>query len=144
MANSESLISRLRKKSPSTSLILSSKLSMRNLVLLLVLVPLAAISQELNCKVTINADQVQTTDRTVFKDMERAFATFLNTRKWTGDSFKNHERINCSIFLNIGKMPSIGSFVASAQITSARPVYNGNYETVVLNFADREWVFEYI
>lgn len=41
-------------------------------------------------------------------------------------------------------MPSIGSFVANAQITAARPVYNGNYESVLLNFADREWEFEYI
>ena len=36
-------------------------------------------------------------------------------------------------------MPSIGSFIASAQITVARPVYNSNYETVLMNFADREW-----
>jgi hypothetical protein len=103
-----------------------------------------ALSQELNCKVTINADQIQTSDRTVFKDMERAIATFLNTRKWTSDTYKINERINCGIFLNIGKMPSIGVFSASAQITVARPVYNSNYETVLLNFADRDWEFEYI
>jgi hypothetical protein len=41
-------------------------------------------------------------------------------------------------------MPSIGNFIASAQITAARPVYGSNYETVLLNFADREWEFEYI
>jgi hypothetical protein len=103
-----------------------------------------AFSQELNCKVTINADQIQTSDRNVFKDMERAIATFLNTRKWTGDTYKINERINCGIFLNISKMPSIGVFSASAQITVARPVYNSNYETVLLNFADRDWEFEYI
>jgi len=102
------------------------------------------LAQELNCKVTINADQIQTSDRAIFKDMERAFATFLNTRKWTNDSYQNHERINCNLFLNISRMPSIGNFVANAQITSARPVFNSNYETVVLNFADREWEFEYI
>jgi len=100
--------------------------------------------QELNCKVTINADQVQTSDRGIFKDMERAIALFMNTRKWTNDSYKNHERINCAIFLNISRMPSIGSFVANAQVTVARPVYNSNYETVLLNFADRDWDFEYI
>jgi hypothetical protein len=103
-----------------------------------------AVAQELNFKVTINADQIQTSDRTVFKDMERAFANFLNTRKWTGDSFKNYEKINCTMFLNISKMPSIGNFVANMQITVARPVYNSNYETVLFNFADREWEFEYI
>lgn len=101
-------------------------------------------AQELNCKVTINADQIQTSDRGIFKDMERAIATFMNTRKWTSDSYKNHERINCAIFLNISRMPSIGSFSANAQVTVARPVFNSNYETVLLNFADRDWEFEYI
>src|SRR5260221_12113862 len=118
---------------------------MARLCLLLSLLALSVhgYGQELNCKVTINADLIQTTDRSVFKDMERAFANFLNTRKWTTDNLKNYEKINCSLFLNI-KMPSIGNFVANAQITSARPVYNTNYETVVFNFADREWEFGYV
>lgn len=104
----------------------------------------ALFGQELNFKVVVNAEQVQTTDRAIFVDMERAFANFLNTRKWTNDSFKNYEKINGTLFLNITKMPSIGNFTANAQITSARPVYNTNYESVLLNFADREWEFEYI
>ncbi|HLZ15522.1 MAG TPA: DUF4835 family protein [Cyclobacteriaceae bacterium] len=104
----------------------------------------ASFAQELNCKVTVNADQIQTSDRSVFKDMERALAAFLNSRKWTGDTYKTYEKINCSIFLNISQMPSIGSFKANAQITSARPVYDTNYETVTFNFADREFEFEYI
>lgn len=108
------------------------------------LAQLSAFAQELNCKVIINADQIATTDQALFKDMERAIATFLNTRKWTNDSYKNYEKINCSIFLNITKMPSIGNFTANAQITVARPVFNTNYETVLLNFADRDWEFEYI
>ncbi|MBK7652026.1 MAG: DUF4835 family protein [Flammeovirgaceae bacterium] len=103
-----------------------------------------SLSQELNFKVTINSDQIQTTDKTVFKDMERSFANFLNTRKWTNDSYKNYEKINGTLFINISEMPSIGNFEASAQITAARPVYGSNYETVLFNFADREWSFEYI
>jgi len=114
------------------------------LSILPVLMSVFSFSQELNIKVIINADQVQTSDRAVFKDMERAFSNFLNTRKWTNDTYKNHERINCSLFLNISKMPSIGIFQASAQITSGRPVFNTNYESVMLNFADRDWEFEYI
>ena len=103
-----------------------------------------ACAQELNFKVIINADQIQTSDRAVFTDMERAFANFLNTRKWTTDNFQNYEKINCTLFLNITKMPAIGNFTANAQITVARPVFNTNYETVLFNFADREWEFEYI
>ncbi|MBK8291987.1 MAG: DUF4835 family protein [Flammeovirgaceae bacterium] len=104
----------------------------------------ASIAQELNFKVTINSDQIQTTDKAVFKDMERSFANFLNTRKWSNDSYKNYEKINGTLFINISEMPSIGNFEASAQITAARPVFGSNYETVLFNFADREWSFEYI
>jgi len=116
----------------------------RIIVLLIIICPAVLFGQELNFKVVVNAEQVQTTDRAIFRDMERAFANFLNTRKWTNDSYKNYEKINGTLFLNITKMPSIGSFTANAQITAARPVYNTNYETVLLNFADREWEFEYI
>ena len=118
---------------------------MRNTITyLLVSLSLTAFSQELNFKVIVNADQIQTTDRAIFRDMERAFANFLNTRKWSNDSYKNYEKISGTLFLNITKMPSIGNFTANAVITSARPVYNTNYESVLLNFADREWEFEYI
>ncbi len=112
---------------------------MRKLIWIILVITAPAYSQELNFKVTVNADQIQTTDRNVFKDMERSFANFLNSRKWSQDSYKNYERINCAIFLNISKMPSIGNFVASAQITAASPRYGSNYETVFLNFSDREW-----
>jgi hypothetical protein len=105
----------------------------------------SSLAQELNCKVLINMDQIQSSDKVSLKaDMEKSFAAFLNSRKWTADLFKNYEKINCSIFINISQMPSIGSFVANAQITAARPVYDTNYETVLLNFADREFEFEYI
>lgn len=113
-------------------------------LLILALFPSFLLAQELNFKVIVNADQIQTTDRAIFKDMERAFANFLNTRKWTTDTYKNYEKINGTLFLNITKMPSIGVFAANAQITAARPVFNTNYETVLFNFADREWEFEYI
>jgi hypothetical protein len=119
---------------------------MRKLVAILTLTgcPLALQAQELLCNVKVNADRVATTDRGVFTDLEKAIEQFLNTRRWTTETFKDHERIHCSIFINIERMPSIGNFGASAQITAARPVFNSNYQSVLLNFADRDWDFEYI
>jgi hypothetical protein len=110
----------------------------------LLILPLVARSQELNCIVTINATQVQTSDRGIFKDMEVAIEQFMNGRKWTNDPYKAHEKINCSLLITITKMPAIGSFSATVQIQSARPIYNSNYSTLLLNFADRDWEFEYI
>ena len=105
---------------------------------------LASYAQELNCTVSINATQVQTTERTVFRDMNTAIEQFMNSRKWTNDSYKNYEKINCNMLITITRMPSVGNFAASVQIQSARPVYNTNYSTLVFNFADRDWEFEYV
>ena len=111
-------------------------------ILILLTFPLAA--QELNCRVTINADQVQTTDRRIFKDMETAFSNFLNNNKWTGDIFETQEKIKCNLLITLQNPTSIGNYQATVQIQSARPVYNSNYESILLNFADRDWQFEYI
>ena len=105
---------------------------------------LSAYAQELNFTVSINANQVQTSDRSIFKDMKNSFEQFLNSRKWTNDSYKNYERINCSMLVTITKMPEIGSFAASVQVQAARPIFNSNYSSLLFNFADRDWEFEYI
>lgn len=109
-----------------------------------VFLSLTATAQELNCSVTINAAQVQTSERSIFKDMKNAMEQFMNGRKWTNDIFRDHEKINCHLLITINKMPAIGSFIASVQIQSARPVFNSNYSSLLFNFADREWEFEYV
>ncbi len=119
---------------------------MRNVVVLLCIVAaVTANAQELNCLVSINVGpKVRTVDQSVFNDMKNAFQQFLNGRKWTNDSYLTHEKINCSILININDMPSIGIFNASVQVQSARPVYNTNYTSLTFNFADRDWDFEYL
>jgi len=99
--------------------------------------------QELNCSIFVNAQNVETTERDVFSEMEVAFAQFLNNRKWTGDFYTLEEKINCNLVLNIQDMLSVGVFDATVQIVSARPVFGTDYESVVFNFADRDWDFEY-
>jgi len=100
-------------------------------------------AQELNCRVVVDAERAQTTERRIFDDMQESIEQFMNTRRWTTDSFEPEERINCNIAITITRMPSIGTFEATAQIQSSRPIYNTNYESLMLNFADREWNFSY-
>ncbi|HEX9651285.1 MAG TPA: DUF4835 family protein [Cyclobacteriaceae bacterium] len=100
-------------------------------------------AQELNCSVRVNADQIALSDKRIFTDMETSFEQFLNSRKWTTDTYRQVERIKCNINVTIDKMVSIGTYEATVQIQSARPIYNTNYESILLNFADREWQFDY-
>lgn len=117
---------------------------MRFFVILLLFIATVGQSQELNCRVIVNAQQVQTTERAIFSEMETEFAQFLNTTKWTTDEFEEEEVINCNIVITISEMPSIGVFRASVQVLSSRPVYGTDYESVIMNFADRDWEFEYV
>ena len=113
----------------------------------LLLVCGSVFSQELNCRVVVNAERIQTTERNIFTDMESAFAQFINNRKWTEDEYSQEERINCNIIITLDpneSVPSSGRWGASVQILSSRPVYNTDYETVIFNFADRDWQFEYL
>lgn len=114
------------------------------LFILITLFPLTSLAQELNCAVSINASQIQTSDAGVFRDMENSIEQFMNGRKWTNDTYKIHEKILCNILITITKMPAIGSFSASVQVQSARPVYNSTYTSLLFNFADRDWEFEYV
>ncbi len=102
------------------------------------------VAQELNCNVTINSTQITTSDRGIFRDMETGIEQFMNSRKWTNEAYKVHEKISCNMLITITKMPAIGSFSATVQIQAARPVYNTNYSSLIFNFADRDWEFEYI
>jgi hypothetical protein len=114
------------------------------LALLIYVLPFVSLGQELNCSVSVNASQIQTSDAGIFKDLENSIEQFMNTRKWTNDTYKNHEKIVCNILVTITKMPAIGSFAASVRVQSARPVFNSNYTSLLFNFADREWEFEYV
>ncbi|MDQ3535344.1 MAG: DUF4835 family protein [Bacteroidota bacterium] len=104
---------------------------------------LSLSAQELNFVVKVNQGKAQITDKNVFTEMENTFAQFLNTRKWTNDVYASKERINCNLVITLDKGSSIGSYVAIVQVQAARPVFETSYQTMLLNFADRDWTFEY-
>jgi hypothetical protein len=118
---------------------------LRKLLFLCFIVSFQQISaQELSCQVRVNfTEQAQVTDRSIAQDMEKAFTRFLNETKWTMDEFRAEERIECNIIINIDAVSATGSFEARTQIQSARPIYGTNYNSIALNFGDRQFSFTY-
>lgn len=119
---------------------------MRNLLVFIFTLMLFSplLGQELNCNVVVNVGPaVETTERRIFQDMETAFYQFLNNTEWTRDVYRNQERINCNLVITIEKMPAVGNFIASVQVQASRPIYGTDYESILLNFADRDWQFQY-
>jgi hypothetical protein len=86
---------------------------------------------------------VQGTDKRVFEILQTAITEFMNNKKWTKDAFKNEERIDCSILINVTDRAN-DDFKATIQIQSRRPVYKSSYNSVLLNYNDNEFTFKYL
>jgi len=112
------------------------------LVIFIFLSTITISSQELNCQVSINFDQIRGSNRQVFTTLETAVSEFVNQKKWTDKTVKAQERINCAINIIITKRDN-NIFEGSIQIQSTRPVYGTSYETPILNIRDNDFNFKY-
>lgn len=101
-------------------------------------------SQELNFTVIINSERARIQNTTIFTQMKTSFEQFLNGRSWTNDEFKPEERIKGNLLITINDVPQVGTYTATVQIQVVRPIYGTNYESLIFNFADRNWSFGYV
>ncbi|GAA3936627.1 DUF4835 family protein [Hymenobacter algoricola] len=113
------------------------------LLFLLLLATPPARAQEINALVQVTAENVAITDRQLLQQMQNDMQTFLNNRPFTSQTYRPDERINCRVFIGINKIPENGLYEATARIITTRPVYGTGYETNLLSFADKSWVFRY-
>ena len=99
-------------------------------------------AQEINASVSVNSSKIQG-NNDLFRNLEEHLRIFINDRKWTETAFQSNERIDCSITLVINEMISQNSFNAEILVQAQRPVYGSTYKTVLLNFRDTDFSFEY-
>jgi hypothetical protein len=112
--------------------------------ILLLLFSMPVFSQEFNCRIKINDQQVQISDKTIFRGLEQRLQDFMNNARWTNEQVANNERVelNIEIFIS-GYNQTTYEYQATAVIQSRRPVYGANYTTTLLSFNDENWDFKY-
>ena len=117
---------------------------MRKLVFLFsfVFFTISTNSQELNCLVNINYEQVSGSNLQVFKTLQTALTEFINQTKWTNRVVQTEERVDCAMNIIITSRND-NTFTSSIQIQSTRPVYGSSYQTPVLNLRDSDFTFKY-
>ena len=64
-------------------------------------------AQELNCTVKVLSPAIQGTERSVFETLETAVKEFMNNTRWTNDNYKQDEKIECNITINVTKRISV-------------------------------------
>lgn len=104
-----------------------------------------ATAQELQARISINASQISSqTDKKIFQTLQAALNNLLNNRKWTSESFQPNEKIVCNFLLRIGEAMPNNTYKAALTVQAARPVFNTNYETPLINFLDEAVSFRYV
>jgi hypothetical protein len=93
--------------------------------------------------VNINIDQVGISNRKLFETMQNDIFEYMNNTKWTTQNYQKHQKIDCSLTINILEVVSANSFRGSLQLQVSRPVYNSTYVTSILNFNDNDISFQY-
>src|SRR5947208_495608 len=119
---------------------------MKSLIIFLALnltLTFALRAQELNCQVNVIAPNLQTTDPKVFETLKQSIFEFMNNRKWSNDSYKPEEKIECSILISITQELSSDKFSAQITVQSNRPVFDASYNSPMLYMADKDFQFQY-
>ena len=102
-------------------------------------------AQEINAKVNVVYAQIgSTVDKKVFQTLQTSLNAFLNKRKWTSDLFEPNEKIECSFLLNLQSVVEPNVYKGTLTIQAARPVYNTNYLSPLVNHIDNNIIFRYV
>ncbi len=115
----------------------------RILPFVILLITCSLQAQEFNAVVTVSTPKLQSTDPAVFKTLERDVQEFLNNERFTDDEYKQHERIDINVQINVAAELGANTFQADIAIKAIRPVYGSEYKTVLINHVDREIIFPY-
>lgn len=113
-------------------------------IILVLFVAINSNAQELLAKVTINHNQIQGTDASVFENLKETLEQFINDKQWTQYQFQQNERINCNFNITVTKYDqSSGLFTCNALIQANRPVYNSAYTSTLYNNRDNNFDFSF-
>lgn len=104
----------------------------------------SSFSQDIVATVKVDPTLIQNFEKQIFDDMEQNIKQFVNTRKWTPDKYGTAEKIKMNILVKLTEQPSVGKYKGSVQIQSSRPIFNTSYESIMLNFLDRDFNIDYL
>lgn len=114
---------------------------MKALVFFILIFASSLQSQELNCRVIVNFESIPVNNRELLTNFAQSIEDYLNktrfTDKWDGD------KIDCTFNIFFTGASSDVNYNAQAVITSQRPIYNSDKNSLMLSINDGQWSFVY-
>lgn len=114
-------------------------------VLVLMFLPSVASAEgeELNATVSLNASKVQGSNTEVFTMLQDAVTEFINSRRWTSNTYEENERIMCNFSFVVNSYSNDGSFDCSLMVQATRPVFGSSYNSMLFKYEDASIKFKY-
>jgi Domain of unknown function (DUF4835) len=98
-------------------------------------------SQELNCKVTLNTENISIAGRDKLKNFGQVIEDYMNKTHFTSDW--QGGKINCSMSVFVLSYSNEINYSAQVVVTSLRPIYKTQDNSLVLSINDNTWSFTY-
>ena len=103
----------------------------------------SAEGEELNATVSLNASKVQGSNTEVFTMLQDAVTEFINSRRWTSNTYEENERIMCNFSFVVNSYSNDGSFDCSLMVQATRPVFGSSYNSMLFKYEDASIKFKY-
>ncbi len=115
---------------------------MKKIFLMLLLISSYNYSQELNCTVIVNFQNVAVKNRELLVDFKNVVENYMNTTRFTNLNWDG-DKIDCSLNIFFTSAGSDVSYSAQIVVVSQRPVYQSTRNSALLTLNDGEWSFKY-
>jgi hypothetical protein len=116
---------------------------MKSLIFLLIFSTLT-FSQELNCKVTLNTESITISARDKLRDFAQKVEDYMNKTQFTNDpAYQNGAKIDCALSIFMLSSSNDINYTAQVVVTSLRPIYKSQDNSLVLSINDNAWSFSY-
>ncbi len=114
---------------------------MKKIILIFLFSPYFLFGQELNATVTVNYEQLENSAKEKLVDFAQTVQDYLNSNRFTDQDYQ--DKIDCSFNIFFVKAMGETRYKAQVVITSQRPIYNSQKNSLMMRIQDPNWNFEY-
>jgi hypothetical protein len=114
---------------------------MKPVIIILIICTSLVYSQELNCHVEVNFENLQVQNRELLADFGSVVESFMNNSKFTEGW--DGAKIDCSLSIFFISASSEVDYSAQIVVVSQRPIFQSEMNSPIVTINDGQWSFRY-
>lgn len=115
---------------------------MKKIILIILFASTITFSQELNCEVVVNYENLPIHNRELLRDFASVVKDYMNVTRFTNEAWEG-DKIDCTLNIFFISASSDVNYSAQIVVVSQRPVYQSTKNSPILTINDASWSFNY-